>query len=173
MLSKATSKNSSRPLMMPGNVRAVQVVSLVDEIDQLGNGIHLTKLVEKTGEDSAVLVSVLSAAEMLGLVKSENGRLFLTEESLKLKEVEMARVASLMKGKVGAIEPFRTAIELASKSGGTTASEVAKTLDSRGIEWHYTPEQNEVVVRYLLIHWAIRSGLLSYDGKSGRFALVV
>jgi hypothetical protein len=47
---------------------------------------------------------------------------------------------------------------------------VAKTLNERGIEWHYTPQQNEVLVRNLLIHWAIRAGLLSYDGKSGKFS---
>ena len=166
----ATPENTVKLPMMPGNVRAIQVVSIIEEIDELGTGVHLTKLAEKTRVDTQVLVSILSAAEMLGLIRSENGRLFLTEECEKLKQVEMGKVAALMKGKVATIEPFRTAIGLASKGGATTASEVAKTLEGRGIEWHFKPEQNEVLVRSLLIHWAIRTGLLSYDGK--KFSLV-
>jgi hypothetical protein len=170
-LNRATPKDG-KPLIMPGNVRAIQVVSLTDEIDELGTENRLTKLAENTGSDGEVLISVLSAAEMLGLIRNENGKLFLTEEGLKLKEVEMARVSVLLKEKVAPIEPFRTAIELASEGGSTTAREVAKTLSARGIEWHYKPELNELLVRNLLIHWAIRAGLLSYDGKDKKFSLV-
>jgi hypothetical protein len=81
-------------------------------------------------------------------------------------------VSAIIKEKVAPIEPFRTAIELASKGESTTASEVAKTLRARGIEWHYKPELNELLVRNLLIHWAIRAGLLSYDGEDEKFSLV-
>ena len=165
------SPKDSKPLIMPGNVRAIQVVSLTDEIDELGNGIRLTKLVENSDSDGAVLIPVLSAAEMLGLIRNENGNLFLTEQGLKLKEVDMARVSVLLKEKVAPMEPFRTAIELAS-GGSTTAKEVAKTLSARGIEWHYKPDLNESLVSNLLIHWAIRAGLLSYDGKDKKFSLI-
>ena len=71
--------------------------------------------------------------------------------------------------KLGAIEPFRTAVELASKRGGTTAGEVAQTLGAQGIQWHYKPDLNESLVKNLLIHWTIRADLLSYDGKSEKF----
>jgi hypothetical protein len=169
----ATAKDSTKPLIMPGNVRAVHVVSLVDEIDELGSGIRLTKIAEKAGADTELLISVVSAAEMLGVIRSESGNLFFTDEGLKLKDVDMARVIELMRNKVASIEPFRTALELASRKGGTTADEVAKTLSERGIEWHYKPRQNELLVRNLLIHWAIRAGLLSYDGKNGKFSLPI
>jgi hypothetical protein len=170
MLSRVNSKGT-KPLIMPGNVRAVHVVSLADDVNELGTGISLTKVAEKTGADSEFLISVLSAAEMLGLVRSEKGSLFITEEGLKLKEVGMAQLSVLLKEKIAPIEPFRTAIELASKNGTTTAREVAKSLKTRGIEWHYKPEMNESLVKNLLIHWGIRAGLLSYDGKSQEFAL--
>jgi hypothetical protein len=160
-----------KPLIMPGNVRAIQVVSLADEIDELGTGIHLTKLAENEGSDAEVLISVLSAAQMLGFVKNEGGNLFLTEQGLKLKEVDMAKVSALLKEKVAPIEPFHTAIELSSRDGSTTAKEVAKTLSALGIEWHYKPEQNESLISNLLIHWGIRAGLLNYDGKNKKFSL--
>jgi hypothetical protein len=172
MLNGTTPKDN-KPLIMPGNVRAIQVVSLVDEIDELGTGVRLTKLVENSDSDGEVLISVLSAAEMLGLIRNENGSLFLTEQGLKLKEVDMARVSTVLKEKVAPMEPFRTAIELASKTGSTTAKEVAETLSARGIEWHYKPELNALLIRNLLIHWGIRASLLNYDGKDEEFSLVI
>lgn len=118
----------SKPMMMPGNVRAIQVVSLVDDVCDLGTGVRISVLAEKTGLDNRVLASVLSAAEMLGLIKDENGSLFLSEEGLKLREVQMATVSAILKDRIAPIEPFRTAIELASRDGRTTAGEVAMTL---------------------------------------------
>jgi hypothetical protein len=129
-LSRATASDS-KPLMMPGNVRAIQVVSLVDDLGELGTGVRISELAKKTGIDSQVLISVLSAGEMLGLIENENGNLFLSEEGLKLKEVQMAKVSAILKEKVAPIEPFRTAIDLASKGGRTTAGEIAKTKGSR------------------------------------------
>jgi hypothetical protein len=97
MLTRVSAKGSTERMIMPGNVRAVHVISLVDEIAELGSGIHLTKIAEKTGADTELLISVVSAAEMLGVIRSESGSLFFTDEGLKLKDVEMARVIGLMR----------------------------------------------------------------------------
>jgi hypothetical protein len=167
-MSKIPAPDSSKPLIIPGDVRAVQVISLLEDIGELGSGTHVNKLAEKTDGDVAVLLPILDAAEMLGLARSEEGELFLTDEGLKFQGTPMSRVSTL-KDKLGAIEPFRTAVELASERGSTTAGEVAKTLGAQGIQWHYKPDLNESLVKNLLIHWAIRAELLSYDGKSEKF----
>jgi hypothetical protein len=169
-MSKAPVKDSDKPLSMPGKIRSVQVASLMDQIGELGNGIHLSKLGEETGTNTGDLVPVISAAEMLGLVRNENGGLFLTEDGLKFHGATMAKV-SILKDRLATIEPFRTTVELATKRGSTTAKEVAATLVDRGIQWHYKPELNESRVRTLLIHWGIRVGLLTYNGKTGKFQI--
>ena len=167
-MSKTPAADSTKPLIMPGDVRAIQVISLLEDIGELGSGTHINKLVEKIDGGITVLLPVLDAAEMLGLARSEEGELFLTDEGLKFQGTPMSRVSTL-KDKLGAIEPFRTAVELASKRGGTTAGEVAQTLGAQGIQWHYKPDLNESLVKNLLIHWTIRADLLSYDGKSEKF----
>jgi len=166
-MGKTPAKDGTKPQIMPGNVRAVHVISLVEEMGELGTGTHVNKPVEKIGADMGVLLPILEATETLGLVKSEEGDLFITEEGLKFQGTTMAKV-SILKDKLTSIEPFRTAVELASKRGSTSAGEVAQTLAERGIQWHYKPDLNESLVKNLLIHWVIRAGLLSYNGKNGK-----
>jgi hypothetical protein len=168
-MSKNSAKGSNKTPTMPGNVRAVEVISLVDEIEELGTGIHVSQFAEKTGYDIEVLLPILEAAEMLGLVRSEGGKLFLTEEGLKFEERTMTGRVSALAEKLKSIEPFRTAIELASNGGRTTAEEVSQNLAKRGTTWHYEPETNESLVSALLIHWTIRAGILSYDGEDRIF----
>lgn len=167
-LSKISGTDRRVPLIMPGDVRAVHVISLVEEIGELGTEVHLTALAERINADIAVLLPILDAAEMLGLVARDKGDAYLTETGLKLQGTTMAKV-SIMRDRLAAMEPFRTAIDLASKNGSTTAEAIAGTLSEEGILWHYKDERNESIIRDLLIHWAIRARLLSYDGKTGRF----
>jgi hypothetical protein len=168
VMSKTPSTDTAKNLIMPGDVRAIQVVSLVEEIGALGKGITFTTLSEKTGVEIDVLPPILKAAEMLGLVGNEGGDLSLTEEGLQFQGSSMDKV-SILRDKLASIEPFRTAVELASGRGSTTAREVAENLAEHGVRWHFNPERNELAVRNLLIHWMIRAGLLSYDGKDGKF----
>lgn len=169
-MSKTPATESSKPLTIPGNVRAVLVISLAQEIGELGTGIHFTRLGEKTGVGIDVLLPILKTAEVLGLVRNEEGDLFLTEEGLESQGTSMDKVVTL-KDKLVSIEPFRTAVDLASTRGDTTAGEVAENLGEHGIKWHFKPDQNEPAVRNLLIHWVIRARLLSYDGKDGKFQI--
>jgi hypothetical protein len=168
-LSETPEKDEGKALTMPSNVRAIQVISLMDDICELGSGTHVSKLAEKIGADISVLLPILNASEMLGLVRSENGSIYLTDDGLKFEGTSLSNILTLLRKKIALIEPFRTAIELASRSGSTTAKEAADRLAARGIQWDYRPELNESLVNTLLIHWAIRAALLSYDGKTGKF----
>ena len=153
---------------MPGNVRAGQVISLVEVTGGLGPRVNVTKLADELDYDIAVLLSTLDAAEMLGLVKSEKGEVCLTELGLRFQKTAKNKVR-MLKDKLAAIEPFRTALELASKGRPVTAEQVAESLSEIGIKWHYQPELNESLINALLVHWTIYGGLMEYDGKSGKF----
>lgn len=159
-----------RPLLMPGNVRAGQVISLVEITGGLGSKIDASRLADELGADIAVLLPILDSAEMLGLVRSEKGEVSLTDLGLKFQKTSKNKV-TVLKDRLSAIEPFRTALELASH-GSITSAQVAEALAERGIQWHYSPELNESLVNALLIHWAIYAGLLSYNGKKARFQRV-
>jgi hypothetical protein len=153
---------------MPGNVRAGQVISLVEVTGGLGAKVDVPRLADEMGADIAVLLGVLDAAEMLGLVKSEKGVVCLTELGHKFQKAEKNKV-KMLRDRLAYIEPFRTALELASKGKPVTARQVADALADMGIKWHYKPELNESLINTLLVHWTIYGGLMNYDGKSGKF----
>lgn len=155
-------------LVMPGNVRAGQVISLVEVTGGLGAKVDVPRLADELGADIAVLLGILDAAEMLGLVRSEKGDLYLTDLGHKFQKASKNKV-KMLKDRLAAIEPFRTALELASKGKAVTAEQVADELSELGIRWHYKPELNESIIRALLVHWTIYGDLMKYDGKSGRF----
>jgi NitT/TauT family transport system ATP-binding protein len=155
-------------LILPANVRAGQVISLVEVTGSLGTKVDVPRLADELGDDIGVLLPVLDAAEMLGLVRTEKGDVYLTELGQKFQKQTKNKV-KMLKDKLAAIEPFRTTLELASKGKGVTAGMVADSLMEYGIKWHYQPEINESLIKALLIHWAIYGGLLRYDGKTGKF----
>jgi len=155
-------------LLMPGNVRAGQVISLVEVAGGIGGKVDAPKLADELGADLAVLLSILDAAEILGLVRTEKGDVYLTELGHKFQKTLKNKV-TILKERLANVEPFRTALELTTKGKPVTAGQVADALLEMGIKWHYLPEMNETLVKTLLIHWAIYARLLTYDGKSGKF----
>ena len=155
-------------LQMPATVRGGQVISLVEVTGSIGGKVDAPKLADELGADIAVLLPILDAAEMLGLVRSEKGDVHLTELGHRFQRTSKEKL-KILKDRIGAIEPFRTAVELASRGKPITASQVSESLAEIGLKWHYQPDINESLIHTLLIHWAIYSGLLKYDGKSGKF----
>jgi len=144
------------------------VISLVEVTGSIGGRVDIPKLADELGADVAVLLPILDAAEMLGLVRVEKGDVHLTELGLRFQRTSKEKL-KILKDRIAAIEPFRTALELASRGKPITAAQVAESLYEIGLKWHYQPDINESLIQALLIHWAIYAGLLKYDGKSGKF----
>jgi NitT/TauT family transport system ATP-binding protein len=153
---------------MPANVRAGQILGLVEIVGGLGSTVDVAKLADEFGANLVTLLPILDTGEMLGLVKVEKGDISLTEMGLKFQKTSKNKV-KLLKDKLSKIEPFRTALELVAERGSFSTSEITEVLWNRDIRWHHMHETNETIVQELLIHWAIYAGLLSYDGKTGKF----
>lgn len=158
-------------LLIPANVRAGQVISLVEVTGGLGTRVDIPRLADELGDDIGVLLPILDAAEMLGLVRTEKGDVFLTELGQRFQKQTRNKV-KMLRDRLAAIEPFRTAVDLATRKKSITAGDVADVLAEMGLRWHYQSEINENLIKTLLIHWAIYAGLLRYDGKSGKFQKV-
>jgi len=167
MADRRSQSEAKKVLTMPGNVRAGQVISLVEVTGGLGSTIDASRLADELGGDIAVLLPILDTAELLGLVKSEKGDISLTEFGLKFQKTSKNKV-KLLTDQLAKLEPFKTAVELAARQGSVSAEEVADALSERGITWHHEPEMNQSLLTTILIHWAIYAGLLDYN-KSGRF----
>lgn len=159
-----------KSMVMPGNVKPGQVISLVEVTGGMGPKMDVPMVADEMGADIDVLFPIIDAAQMLGLVKLERGDLYVTEDGVAFQKATKQKVKTL-KNRLSVIEPFKTALELASKQRWVTARDVAEALQQRGVRWHYQPEVNESVIRELLIHWTIYAGLLAY-GKAGAFQKV-
>ena len=170
-MNRSDAQFPTRPLLMPANVRAGQVISLVEITGGIGSKVDAPRLADEFGADLGILLPILDCAEMLGLTRSEKGDIFLTELGLKFQKTTKHKVR-MLRDTLMQIEPFRTALELTSGKKHVTSRDVAQTLEDRGIKWHYLPEINERIVNDLLIHWSIYAGLLGYNGKTGKFQRV-
>lgn len=153
---------------MPAHVRAGQIIGLVEVTGGLGSPIDASQLAHEFGYDIATLLPILDTGEMLGLVKIEKGGVSLTEFGVKFQKTSKHKIR-LVKDIIAKIEPFRTALELARHKGSITSRDVTGALRRTDIRWHHVDELNESLIQDLLIHWAIYAGLLSYDGKKGKF----
>ncbi len=60
---------------MPANVRAGQIIGLVEVTGGLGTSVDLAKLADEFGADLSTLLPIVDTGEMLGLVKVEKGKL--------------------------------------------------------------------------------------------------
>ena len=163
-----SSKEPEHPIVMPAHVRAGQIVSLVEMTGGLGSSIDAAKLADEFGADIAILLPIIDAGEMLGLVRNLKGNISLTDFGLKFQKASKHKIR-LLKDQLGMMEPFRTAVDLASKHHDISAADIADCLARRGVRWHHDAETNQDLVKMLLIHWAIYAGLLSYNGKAERF----
>ncbi len=162
---------ASLPQIMPANVRAGQVLGLVEVVGGLGTAVDVAKLADEFGADLVTLLPILDTGELLGLVKLEKGDISLTEFGLKFQKTSKNKVR-LLKDHLSKIEPFKTALELAAQKGSISTGEIAEALWERDLRWHHNREINETLIQTLLIHWAIYAGLLSYDGRNGKFQKV-
>jgi hypothetical protein len=163
--------NSTSSLVMPSEVRAGQVIGLVEitgGLGGLGSVIDASRLADEFGADLTTLLPIIDGAEMLGLVKADKGDVSLTEFGLKFQKTSKHKV-KLLKDALSKIEPFKTALELLSSKKSVSVHEIADALKVKGVRWHYRDEINEMNIQAILVHWAIYAELLSYNGKTGKF----
>jgi NitT/TauT family transport system ATP-binding protein len=153
---------------MPEGVGTEQVVGLINILERLGPSLSFPRLLSSFGRDFGVLLPVLNTAELLGLVTTERGNVRITELGLKLLSVPERRFrARLLRDALERLEPFSTALALASKKGSVTLQEIVDALVEHGVRWHRGYESDEETVDAMLIDWGIQSQLLSYDRKVG------
>jgi hypothetical protein len=156
---------------MPANVKPGQLISLVEIIGDAGGKADARRLARGLEADLTILPAVLEAAETLGLAESAN-------EEIRLTDLGSAFLTTpdhnlrVLKSALATIEPFRTALELASRAGSVTSKQLVRTLDERGIRWDHRHDENSIIVSTLMIDWSIFAGLFRY-AKSQEFLKLV
>ena len=142
-----------------GQVRAFLKIVLAH-----GGRTQVAKVAGELHTDLVTLLPVMDAAEILQLATVEKGEVKLLKAAdlfLGTGNADFSQVRPLLRR----IEPFKTASVLAK----FTAEQIGDQLARRGVRWHHEDAVNSSVLREMLIHWGIPTGILDYDGYTGTF----
>src|SRR5579872_6174868 len=82
---KSVDQTASTPVM-PANVRAGQILGLVEITGGLGGPVDAAKLGDEFGADLVTLLPILDTGELLGLVKVDKGVVSLTDFGHKFQK---------------------------------------------------------------------------------------
>ena len=78
----------------------------------------------------------------------------------------------VLRDTIANLEPFRTALELASRIGSVTSKEISKALVGSEVRWDYRHDENVSIINSLMINWSISACLFKHE-KSGAFLKLV
>ncbi len=153
-------------LPFPADVKLGQLTAFLRNVHASGGKVQVAKVSRELHTDLLMLLPIMDAAEMLQLAKVEKGEVKLLkhgEELLATPKPNFSAIKPLLRG----IEPFKTAVVLKR----FTAEQIAGELAKGGVRWHHEDTVNTMVLREMLIHWGIPSGLLDYDGYTSTFTV--
>lgn len=126
--------------------------------------MQVARVARELHTDLVVLLPIIEAAEILQLAKVEKGEIKLLKSGEDLLATSKPNYSSI-KPLLMRIEPFKMAVTLKR----FTAEQIAGELAGEGVRWHHEDTVNVMVLREMLIHWGISSGLLDYDGYTSMF----
>jgi len=151
--------------LFPPGVGITQVRGVIKVVKEHSGTMEISQLAEEIEEEVDSILPILKAAKMLGFVVIKKDDITVTKEADNLNLKEMNQ---LLEKKLPVIEPFKTvfqALKISSDKSLTTV-ELANMLQGRGIRVDEPEVTNEDMLKRLLLHWAVRSKILSYDPKS-------
>jgi hypothetical protein len=147
--------------VMPEDATPILVITLVEAVEKLGPRIEISLLASRfRSVKSSALISGLKVAQELGLIKIESTEAEITGLGSTFMKASDGKIGIIRSG-LSRMEPFRTALQLLSRSKSVSAVEVVESL---GV-------MKERVVLSLLIEWGISSRLLRYNGRTRQFQL--
>lgn len=137
-------------------------------IRENGGRAYLSQLANRSRLKIDHLLPVIDAARMLGFVRVSGGSISLTESG---NEIGYSNFQELIKERLRRVEPFRSVLALLSHKALTTAH-LTRALRHKGVALSYNKEIDGELLTRMLTKWGIRTRLLDYDGRKGRWSLV-
>ncbi len=149
--------------MMPQRVTPIEVIGLTEAVERAGT-IELSDLARSFQRQSSPhFLSVLKAAQELGLIQREEALVHVTDLGLGFARASNGKEAIIRAG-LARIEPFKSALELLSKKKAVSAQDVGEALLKKNLILP-SPMSKDFVLASL-IEWGIASGLLAYNGRA-------
>lgn len=153
----------------PSNTGISEVRGIVKLAKDNGNSIDISKLAKETKRGIDVLLPAIDACRLFGICAVSGGVVTLTAMGKSLTTA--TKLQSEMKRRLAMMEPFRSAIEIISSKKNISTEGLSEALKGRGITLYAEKSMNADMVRALMLKWAVRLKLLSYDLKSDSWSL--
>ncbi len=156
----------SKPVVMPfPNVNVGEVLGLVEMIYSYGLKVKISYLADELGIEIDRLGDVINMAELLNLVKVENGYLELTIYGEVVSVGNIDDKKRVIRRMLSKIEPFKSAINYLKNKGLVKAKELLAYLYKK------FPISNRKRFEKLFINWANYAEFIEYDGEDNVFHL--
>ncbi len=140
----------------PITVKLGSMRGVISIIREEGGSVLLSKLFQESEGGIDDLLPVLNACRMLGLITMDGGYAKLTETGLAAKDLK-----PIMRAKLPAFEPFKTAIAMIKDSPGIPTEELFDKLTKK--EDIQLEGVDIKTLRKTLISWLVRDEIVNYD----------
>ncbi len=151
--------------ILPNNINMSRVQGLIKLVKQNKGSMLLSELSDQAEEEIDNLIPIINICKFLGLAKIEEDKIYLTDLG---KHVNYRNYNRMIKEKLEQAEPIKTVLEIVEGSPATT-DELVMNLQQKGIK-EYT-DANKLLLKELLINWAVRAKLIFYNTKDDRWYL--
>jgi hypothetical protein len=134
-----------------------------------GNAIEISRLATETRKGIDVLLPLIDACRILGLCTVKGGSMKLTASGLRLTAGNMRAILSK---RLADIEPFKRSFAVIGSHKRLTTVRLSELLGRDGIILYSEKATNVELLKGLLLKWAVRLNLSSYNPKTDEWSLV-
>lgn len=147
-----------------GISRMMGILRIIQEND---NMMDLTKLAEESEIDIDSLLPLIEACEIFGFTKTKDSKISLTKEG---EALNLRNMPKILRNKLEAIDPFKSAVELLSK-GELTSDQLFESLGAAGIVFHGEKAVNNEILKGLFVDWGLRTKLMKHNPERDVWSL--
>lgn len=136
-----------------------KIRGIVGIIKGSGGTIELSKLAEEANEQIDDLLPLVEACKLLGIATVDESEIKLTPLGNSLN---INNTLKVIKEKLIEMEPFFSAVEILNMEGNLSTEDLLQKLNERGIYLHGEKEQNEFLMKKMLLRLGVRAKLVYY-----------
>ena len=149
--------------MFPLDAGISELRGIVKLVKENGNAIGVSKLAKETRKEIDALLPLIDACRMLGICTVRDGSIKLTNSGLSLTARNMREKLSK---ELVRIEPFKSSLTIVKFKKKITTTRLSEILGRNGIMLYSEKATNSELLKGLLLKWAVRLRLLSYNQET-------
>lgn len=149
--------------LFPLDAGISEIRGILKLIKENNDSLEISKLAREAHRDIDDLFPLIDACKLLGLCTVKNGVMSLTESGFNLT---MHNQQGLIAKNLTVVEPFKSILEILKNRKGIDTKHLSRMLRQKRISFYSDEMTNMALLKHLLLHWAVRCGILNYKSES-------